>query len=385
MIAIVISNKIGGISQWNLSYTFNSNHPLSEEANIILISCIEEQSNWIDTSEYIIKRVIKFEYSKFENQYFVKKRLIKIFNNYKLIVCNDQFELSAISLIKKRPHIIANIADWYNLSYVNEYYNLIDGYITLSLQMQDVINSASSKKKASYVPHGVTISDLTAKNSSKKQKRTLVFLGRLVESKGCLDLINIENELTKNNIEVFWKIIGSGPLEMQIKDIWKSKGNIEFLKPQNNKEVYECLSGCDILVLPSVFEGYGIAILEAMSLGVIPAVYKLPLGITNEINDSNSIISNSFNINDLTQIIIQTLSNPDHLLNLQTNAQKFVQSKFDIKITSNKYFEFFEMVYQLEKKQNHFKSYKKTSILDSKITPNFLTSLIRKLKSYAFS
>lgn len=385
MIAIVLLNKIGGISQWNLSYTFNSNHPLSEEAKIILISCIEEKSNWIDTSELIKKKVIKFEYSKFENQYFVKKRLIKILNKFKLIVCNDQLELSAISLIKERPHIIANIADWYNLSYVNEYYNLIDGYVTLSPQMQDVINSASSKQKASYVPHGVTISDFSAEVSSKKQKRTLVFLGRLVESKGCLDLINIENELTKNKIEVYWKIIGSGPLETQIKDIWKTKGNIEFLKPKNNKEVYECLNGCDILVLPSVFEGYGIAILEAMSLGVIPAVYKLPLGITNEINDSNSIISNSFNVNDLTQIIIQTLLNPDHLLKLQTNAQKFVQSEFDIKITSNKYFEFFEIICQLEIIQKEFKSYKKISILDSKITPNFLTLLIRKLKSYAFS
>ena len=385
MIAIVILNKIGGISQWNLSYTFNSNHPLSEETYIVLISCIEEKSNWIDTSEYAEEKVIKYEYSKFENQYFVKKRLNKIFNQYKLIVCNDQFELSAISLIKKRPHIVANIADWYNLSYVNEYYNLIDGFITLSPQMQDVINSASTFPKASYVRHGVSISEISNDLNSKHSRKTLVFLGRLVKSKGCMDLINIENELKKSNIEVFWKIIGSGPLEMTIKDDWKTKENVAFLKPKNNKEVYECLAGCDILVLPSVFEGYGIAILEAMSLGVIPAVYKLPLGITEELNDSNSIISNSFNVNELTQKIIQTLLKPDHLLKLQINAQKFVRKEFDIEITSNKYFEYFETVYQLEINQSSFKNYKKTSIMDSKITPNFLTLLIRKIKSYVFS
>lgn len=385
MIAIVVSNKIGGISQWNLSYTVNANHPLSSNVKIILISCIEEKSNWIDSSEFIEEQVVKFEYSQFENQYFVKKRLIKIFKSCKLIVCNDQFELSAISLIKNRPHVVANIADWYNLSYVNEYYNLIDGYITLSPQMQDVINSASSKEKAKYIPHGVTTSNKSIELSSKAQKRTLVFLGRLVESKGCLELISIENELIKNQIEVQWKIIGSGPLETEVKEIWKNKKNIEFLKPKNNKEVFECLRGCDILVLPSVFEGYGIAILEAMSIGIIPAVYKLPLGITNVLEDSNSITSNSFNVHDLTDKIIQTLSKPDHLLHLKINAKKFVESEYDVKITSNKYFEFFEMISRFDITQNNYKNYKKTSILDSKLTPNLLTSLIRKLKNNATS
>ena len=83
--------------------------------------------------------------------------------------------------------------------------------------------------------------------------------------------------------------------------------------------------------------------------------------------------------------IIQTLLNPDHLFNLQVNAQKFIRSEFNIKSTSNKYFDFFHMICQLEIKDATFKNYKKTSIFDSKLSPNILSKLIRKFKSHAFS
>ena len=155
---------------------------------------------------------------------------------------------------------------------------------------------------------------------------------------------------------------------------------MEFLKPVDSTEVVNCLCYSDILVLPSVFEGYGIAILEAMSLGVVPAVYRLPLGITNELDNSNSIISDTTNIKDLTQLLIETIEDPIKLRNLKVNARNFVKSGFDIKVTSEQYFEYFEDALELIPSIEKFNGYQKTSILDTKLAPNFLVKLIRKIK-----
>src|ERR1019366_7852822 len=66
---------------------------------------------------------------------------------------------------------------------------------------------------------------------------------------------------------------------------WSTAGNVEFFKPPDNEGVMSIARACDVFIGPSVYEGYGIALLEAMSCGLVPIVYELPVGITSLLSD----------------------------------------------------------------------------------------------------
>lgn len=383
MIGIVISNKLGGIAQWNIANVLNSNHYLVNETKIILITCKDDGSDQISEDELIGLSLIKFQYSKFDNLYYVFEKLNKILKEFELIISNDQFELKALSLLSTRPKIIANIADWYNLTYVSTYYSIIDYYITLSKQIEDIINSSSREKIAFYLAHGVKKQKVN-KLIFNSRSINFIFIGRLVESKGCLELIRIENMLNTINIKTNWRIIGSGPKEKEMKEQWSYKENILFTQPKSRSELEKELRESDILVLPSEFEGYGIAILEAMSFGVIPAVYKLPIGITNELNEANSIMSTEISIENLVDRIAEVIKDPDRILYLKSNARDFVDSKFDINKTSNRYFDFYsEVITKKFHNINVHKNHIRESLLDKKYFPPILSRILRKTKYYA--
>ncbi len=384
MIAIVVADKIGGMAQWNFTVVRYATHHIKKELSFILVHCIDDHSNYINEKEYEDLNVIQFKYSGLENNYIVRKRLSQLLMGYDLVICNDQLELSALSLLKKRPKIIANIADWYNLTYTSIYYQIIDAYVTLSSQFEDVLNSSAQYRIAKFLPHGVPVEKEIV--IQKNLVLNLIFLGRLVETKGCLKLIDLENYLKENNIKTNWKIIGSGPEDIRLKEQWHGKENVHFITPISNDEVIKALSGGDILVLPSEFEGYGIAILEAMSKGVIPAVYRLPIGVTNQLNFRNSIMVDLMDFETLVRKITELSIQKDKLELMKYNCHQTILNDFNIQNTSNSYFDFYYAI--LNEKSININTFNypfKESILDSTYCPNYLSRFMRKLKKYAFN
>ena len=384
MIAVVVADKIGGMAQWNFSVVKYATHPSKNNISFILVKCIDDHSNHINEKEFEDLNVIQFQYSSLENNYKVRKRLSLLLMGYDLVICNDQLELSALGLLKQRPKIIANIADWYNLTYAPIYYQIIDAYVTLSPQFEDVLNSSNQYKIAKYLPHGVPVErEIEIQNN---HELNLLFLGRLVETKGCLKLIELENHLSVKQIKTNWKIIGSGPEDVKLKEQWYGKENVQFITPVSNSGVIDALTGGDILVLPSEFEGYGIAILEAMSKGIIPAVYKLPIGVTNQLNASNSILVDLMDFENLLIMISELSIEKERLKSMKNNCHQTILEDFNIQNTSNSYFDYYETILNGRKNNsNTFYNPFKESILDLVYFPSYLSLLIRKLKKYAFN
>ncbi|ABO35883.1 glycosyl transferase, group 1 [Methanococcus maripaludis C5] len=99
-------------------------------------------------------------------------------------------------------------------------------------------------------------------NSSNKDCDYGLFVGSLVEQKG----IFYFSESIKN-INFNFKIIGNGPLYNKILDFIKLNDieNVELLGQKSQSEVSEYLKNCSFLVLPSISEGLGMTIIEAMA------------------------------------------------------------------------------------------------------------------------
>lgn len=94
-------------------------------------------------------------------------------------------------------------------------------------------------------------------------------IGRFAEQKNHEFLIRVFNELYKENNNYKLLLIGIGELETKIKDQvsnLESKDNILFLGTRN--DVNELYQAMDIFVLPSLFEGLGIVLVEAQVSGL---------------------------------------------------------------------------------------------------------------------
>ncbi len=99
-------------------------------------------------------------------------------------------------------------------------------------------------------------------------KSDLLFVGYLTEDKNPLEFIKIVKEVSKNHPDIKATIVGGGDLGSEcLKLIEKLElsNNIKMAGMQHNPYIY--MNQTKIIVAPSKFEGYGLAVVEAMAFG----------------------------------------------------------------------------------------------------------------------
>jgi len=113
----------------------------------------------------------------------------------------------------------------------------------------------------------------------------MLFAGRLEHrQKGVLDLPSIDRILAERGVEVQWTIVGSGPDEETVRQAWTSS-RVRFLGTKRQEEVMDIASEHDVFVLPTRWEGVPVALLEAMSVGLVPVVSRVESGVVEILTD----------------------------------------------------------------------------------------------------
>lgn len=143
-------------------------------------------------------------------------------------------------------------------------------------QMIAVSSAAQSFAKTvfgidSIIVPNVVDTKLFAHSPIQRTVPTIVFLGRLVERKGCMYLLKAVVELKKRfNGEFEVVIAGKGPLTKDLKEFAHKNNltNVRFLGFVAEGQKPELLAGADIAVFPSTGgESFGIVLIEAMAAG----------------------------------------------------------------------------------------------------------------------
>ena len=110
-----------------------------------------------------------------------------------------------------------------------------------------------------------------AHKSTKLNKNTVVFLGRLVKRKGCRELIDAFTLLYQQNSKVKLLIGGKGPEVEELKNlVIKNDLNdvVNFLGFIEEKDKPALLASAHIACFPSISgESFGVSLLEAMAAG----------------------------------------------------------------------------------------------------------------------
>lgn len=173
---------------------------------------------------------------------------------------------------------------------------------------------------------------------NQKDKRVVLFVGRLVEIKGVTYLIEAMRQLDAKLI-----IVGSGPLEKQLKKQAKDMGDkVQFLGSRTHEELRTIYASADVFVAPSITtedgakEGFGLVIIEAMSSG-LPVIGSDSGGISEiVVNGENGFLVEEKNVHDLRSKIRYLLENPSIYQKLKEGAIKTSQ-KYDYGFIAQRY------------------------------------------------
>lgn len=176
--------------------------------------------------------------------------------------------------------------------------------------------------------------------ASHLPKKTLqiVFIGRLIPLKGPLVLLDICEELKRQNIDFFCTIIGDGELlsDVQQKIHEKKLGeNIAIKGELTQEEIVRVAQSCDLFLYPAIYddigraETQGLVIQEAQAME-LPVVVSDVGGIQEGVkNGVTGFVIPSKEIYEFVEKIKYLINNPMERLEMGKAARQFVVKNFD--------------------------------------------------------
>jgi glycosyltransferase involved in cell wall biosynthesis len=163
------------------------------------------------------------------------------------------------------------------------------------------------------------------------EARIVATVGRLTEQKGLCYLIEAAAQVLKHRPDAHFLIVGQGPLEGALRRQAEQlgvAGNVHFLGWR--KDAALIAAAADLFVLPSLWEGMPIALLEAMAAGV-PVVATQVAG-SSEIVESEKygILVPPADAGALGREILGLLSNPERARQLGAAGRQRVLEAFSV-------------------------------------------------------
>jgi len=220
--------------------------------------------------------------------------------------------------------------------------NQVDLFITYSAKAKMCLEKEGvPSKKIHMIPLGIDIAIFHPQPESKSKVFTILFVGRLVEEKGILDLYDAFKIILKSESNIVLRIIGSGPLENTLnsaikKDGLLSKISIETMAYRDIPQAYQ---QAHVLCVPSKTtetweEQYGMVFIEAMASGLPIVSYNT--GAISEVVGEAGLLAQEGDVAGLATMIIRIIRERELGVKLGTIGRERAEDKFDAEKTAAK-------------------------------------------------
>ena len=185
--------------------------------------------------------------------------------------------------------------------------------------------------KIKVIGNGINLGEIFGAYSPLREKyagsKIILSVGSLKKTKGHDITLRAFKTIREQFNQVILLIIGGGEERESLQGLARELGIdqvVEFIPPQPHSKVMEYMSLCDLFVLPSWNEGFGIVYLEAMAHGK-PVIGVKGQGISDVIqNGINGLLVEPHDEHDLARAILGLLNNGNYALSLGKRARDTV-------------------------------------------------------------
>ncbi len=141
-----------------------------------------------------------------------------------------------------------------------------------SSEAEEYHRLGASKRRIEVIPNGVPTEAFERVNDEGQDRPFFLYLGRLHPTKGLEFLIRSFAQVSTENSSVRLWIVGDGPSTYhahlsRLVSRLNLEGRVIFTGSVDENRKRRILASCACLILPSVYEPFGIVLLEAMAQG----------------------------------------------------------------------------------------------------------------------
>ncbi len=182
------------------------------------------------------------------------------------------------------------------------------------------------------IPNGVDLKRFSV--GADDRKPIVLYVGSLIERKGVGFLIDAMKGVVASRADAKLLLVGAGPMEpglrRQVAGLGLQK-SVQFLGLQTPDQVAELMRRSRVFVLPSLEEGLGVVLLEALASGT-PCIGSNVGGIPDVITNDVGITVSPSNPDLLAESILSLLNDEARWLSLSRNARARAEIEYDWRV-----------------------------------------------------
>lgn len=209
--------------------------------------------------------------------------------------------------------------------------------------IKDFLKQGVKLDRIRLIPNGIDLEKFDNLPDSSKFKerygisgKVVLFIGRLVKYKGVHYLLQIAPDILKVHPETKFVIVGpdygyKSKLYEIVKKL-KLQKSVIFTGGISSSELIEAYAAADVFAFPSIHEGFGLVLLEAMACKK-PVVAWKTSAMQYVIEDKISgILVDPFNLDKFANSICLLLSDDELAKKMGEEGEKILKKKFNLKI-----------------------------------------------------
>lgn len=203
-----------------------------------------------------------------------------------------------------------------------------------------------------------TIDESKLLSVKKNELGKIVFLGRLVERKGCRQLLEAFRLLAERVPEARLSIAGRGPLEKSLKEYASRSGlekKVEFLGYVAEEDKADLLASASVACFPSLGgESFGIVLIEAMAAGAGVVIGGNNPGYASVLGEKPELLIDPGNANDFAASLEKMLTDKKLAVGLHAWQQQLVK-QYDVNTVGERLLELYSRAIDIKKQNEHNK------------------------------